>query len=80
MSGDDVGLGMMNEKTERRAEGGEGLAIFSKKNTKKYRNLLPDLVKSINTGTFEEMFMRKNMVGDDVGDFVLMGEVVEVLT
>lgn len=73
MSGDDVGLGMMNEKTERRAEGGEGLAIFSKKNTKKYRNLLPDLVKSINTGTFEEMFMRKNMVGDDVGDFVLMG-------
>ncbi|QDP50444.1 MAG: putative structural protein [Prokaryotic dsDNA virus sp.] len=72
-SGDDIGLGMMGENTERRAEGGEGLAIFAKSKVNKYRTLLPDVVKSINSGTFEEMFMRKNLVADEVGNFVLGG-------
>lgn len=70
MSGDDVPLGMMDERTERRAEGGEGLAIFAKKRVKQYRNVLPEVVKAINQGTFEEMFMKKNLVDDG---FMMMG-------
>lgn len=73
LSGDDIGLGMMDERTERRAEGGEGMAIFAKKRVSQYRNTLPTVVKAINSGTFEEMFMRKNMIGENVSSFVMSG-------
>lgn len=56
-SGNDIDLGVNNRHNRRmRAEGGEGMAIFSRRATKRYREVLPDLVDSINKGKFEEQY------------------------
>lgn len=57
-SGDDIDLGVKNKKKHRmRAEGGEALAIISKKRTRKYKKILPDVINSLNKGTFEEKYL-----------------------
>ena len=40
-----------------RAEGGEALAIINKKNTRRYRRILPDVIDSFNKGTFEAKYL-----------------------
>lgn len=57
-SGDDIDLGVKNKKKHRmRAEGGEALAIISKKRTRKYKKILPDVIDSLNKGTFEDKYL-----------------------
>lgn len=57
-SGDDIDLGVKNKKKRRmRAEGGEALAIISKKRTRKYKKILPDVIDSLNKGTFEDKYL-----------------------
>lgn len=57
-SGDDIDLGVKNKKKRRmRAEGGEALAIISKKQTRKYKKILPDVINSLNKGTFEDKYL-----------------------
>lgn len=57
-SGDDIDLGVRNKKKHRmRAEGGEALAIISKKRTRKYKKILPDVIDSLNKGTFEDKYL-----------------------
>lgn len=57
-SGNDIDLGTNNGKGKRmRAEGGEALAIISKKRTRKYRKILPDVIDSFNKGTFEDKYL-----------------------
>lgn len=57
-SGNDIDLGTTNSKGNRmRAEGGEAMAIINKRNTKKYRKILPSLIDSLNNGMFEEKYM-----------------------
>lgn len=57
-SGNDIDLGTSNKKGKRmRAEGGEALAIISKKRTRKYRKILPDVIDSFNKGTFEDKYL-----------------------
>jgi DNA repair exonuclease SbcCD ATPase subunit len=57
-SGNDIDLGTENKKKRRmRAEGGEALAIINKKRTRKYRKILPDVVDSLNKGTFEDKYL-----------------------
>lgn len=57
-SGDDIDLGVKNKKKHRmRAEGGEALAIISKKRTRKYKKILPDIINSLNKGTFEDKYL-----------------------
>lgn len=57
-SGDDIDLGIKNKKKRRmRAEGGEALAIISKKRTRKYKKILPDVINSLNKGTFEDKYL-----------------------
>lgn len=57
-SGDDIDLGVKNKKKHRmRAEGGEALAIISKKRTRKYKTILPDVINSLNKGTFEDKYL-----------------------
>lgn len=56
-SGNDIDLGVKNSRKRRmKAEGGEALAIINKKQTRKYRGVLPDIVNSLNKGVFEEKF------------------------
>ena len=56
-SGNDIDLHQRNsEGRNMRAEGGEAMAIINKRNTRKYKRVLPDIVNSLNKGTFEEKF------------------------
>lgn len=57
-SGNDIDLGLTNKKKRRmKAEGGEALAIVNKKNTRRYRHILPDVINSLNKGIFEEKYL-----------------------
>ena len=57
-SGNDIDLGVNNQHNRRmRAEGGEALAIINKKNTRRYRRILPDVIDSFNKGTFEAKYL-----------------------
>ena len=56
-SGNDIDLGVKNSRKRRmKAEGGEALAIINKRQTRKYRGVLPEIVNSLNKGVFEEKF------------------------
>ena len=56
-SGHDIDLGVNNSRHKRmRAEGGEALAIISKKRTRQYRDILPGIIDSLNKGTFEQSY------------------------
>lgn len=55
-SGDDIHLGMRGQ-TERRAEGGEVLAVISKKRTNQYgKKRVFDIINSLNDGIFEDKY------------------------
>ena len=57
-SGNDIDLGVQNKRHRRmKAEGGEALAIINKKQTRRYRKVLPDIVESLNKGTFEKKYI-----------------------
>ena len=57
-SGNDVDLKTKNSKGKNmRAEGGEALAIINKRKTRKYKKLLPDVIDSLNKGTFEDKYL-----------------------
>lgn len=57
-SGHDIDLGTTNSRGKRmRAEGGEAMAIINKKNTRKYKTILPDIIDSLNSGNFEEKYL-----------------------
>lgn len=53
-SGRDIDLGTKPDGTRRRAEGGEFFAVINKRNSRKYRGLIPQLINSLNDGTFEQ--------------------------
>ena len=56
-SGNDIDLHQKNKEGKNmRAEGGEAMAIINKRNTRKYKKVLPDIVDSLNKGTFESKF------------------------
>ena len=59
-SGHDIDLGCKKDGTRRRAEGGEFFAIINKRNSRKYRNVIPDVINSFNNGTFAERYQRAN--------------------
>ena len=66
-SGNDIDLHQRNsEGRNMRAEGGEAMAIINKRNTRKYKRVLPDIVNSLNKGTFEEKFANAFANGETV--------------
>lgn len=66
-SGHDIDLGATNKKGKRmKAEGGEALAIINKRNTRKYKKVLPDIVESLNKGIFEEKYATAFSAGEAV--------------
>jgi TP901 family phage tail tape measure protein len=56
-SGNDIDLGRKSNGTRRRAEGGEFLAVINKRNSRKYRDIIPDVINSLNQGTFAEKYL-----------------------
>lgn len=66
-SGNDIDLHQRNsEGRNMRAEGGEAMAIINKRNTRKYKRVLPDIISSLNKGTFEEKFTNAFANGETV--------------
>lgn len=76
-SGNDVDLGSTPDGKKRRAEGGEFFAVINKRNSRKYRRVIPDVIKSFNNGSFANKYLgaydgAKNVsinVGGDNPDF-----------
>ena len=68
-SGNDIDLGRKRNGTRRRAEGGEYFAIINKRNSRRYRDVIPDVINSFNNGTFADRYQRANaaMAGYAVG-------------
>ena len=56
-SGNDIPIGRTKDGRARKAEGGEALIVINKRNTRKYRNMLPQVVDTINKGVFEQRYM-----------------------
>lgn len=65
-SGNDVDLGTRPNGTRRRAEGGEYFAVINKRNSRRYRDVIPDVIRSLNNGTFAQRYMRAY---DNLGSF-----------
>lgn len=59
-SGHDIDLGTKKDGTRRRAEGGEFLAVINKRNSRRFRDVIPDVIKSFNNGTFADRYQRAN--------------------
>ncbi len=74
-SGNDIDLGTKKDGTRRRAEGGEFFAVINRRNSRKYRKIIPDVINSLNDGTFAERYQRASesmagyavqMIGTDI--------------
>lgn len=66
-SGNDIDLATKNSKGKNmRAEGGEALAIINKRSTRKYKKQLPNIVESLNKGTFEDKYLRAFESGETI--------------
>ena len=59
-SGHDIDLGTKPDGTRRRAEGGEFFAVINKRNSRRYRSIIPDVINSLNDGTFADRYQRAN--------------------
>ena len=68
-SGHDIDLGTKPDGTRRRAEGGEFFAVINKRNSKRFRNVIPDVINSLNDGSFADRYQRASasMAGYAVG-------------
>lgn len=67
-SGNDIDLGTKSDGTRRRAEGGEYFAVINKRNSRRYRDVIPDVIRSFNDGTFAEKYQRAS---SDMSGFAL---------
>ncbi len=56
-SGNDIDLGTKPDGTRRRAEGGEFFAVINKRNSRRFRQVIPDVIKSLNNGTFTDKYL-----------------------
>jgi hypothetical protein len=63
-SGNDVDLGTKKDGTRRRAEGGEFFAVINKRNSRRFRKEIPDVIHSLNDGTFAAKYMNAYKTAD----------------
>lgn len=63
-SGNDIDLGTKSDGTRRRAEGGEFFAVINKRNSRKFRKIIPNVINSLNDGTFAHKYMNAYSGGD----------------
>lgn len=65
-SGNDIDLGRKKDGTRRRAEGGEFFAVINKRNSRRFRKLIPDVINSLNNGTFPSKYMSAYDTSDNL--------------
>lgn len=57
-SGHDVNLGIGPDGSNLRAEGGEYFAVINKRNSRKYGSEIPAVVNALNSGMFEDRYIK----------------------
>lgn len=57
-SGNDIDLGRKRNGQRRRAEGGEFFAVINKRSSRRFRHMIPDVINSLNDGTFAQKYAR----------------------
>jgi len=57
-SGNDIDLGRKKDGTRRRAEGGEYFAVINKRNSRRFRDIIPNVINSLNDGTFAQKYQQ----------------------
>lgn len=62
-SGHDIDLGTKPDGTRRRAEGGEFFAVINKRNSRRFRKEIPEVIRSFNDGTFAEKYLNTFNMG-----------------
>ena len=55
-SGNDIDLGRKKDGTRRRAEGGEFFAVINKRNSRRFRSIIPQVIGALNDGTFAQKY------------------------
>lgn len=74
-SGNDVDLGTTKDGKRRRVEKGEYFAVINKRSSQRYRRLVPDLINSLNKGTFEQKYLNAYSGADEVTNIMQGGNV-----
>lgn len=74
-SGNDVDLGTTKDGKRRRVERGEYFAVVNKRSSQKYKKLVPDLINSLNKGTFEQKYLNAYSGADEVTNIMQGGNV-----
>lgn len=57
-SGHDIDLGTKPDGTRRRAEGGEFFAVINKRNSRRFRREIPQVINALNDGSFADKYLR----------------------
>lgn len=76
-SGNDVDLGTTKDGKRRRVERGEYFAVVNKRSSQKYKKLVPDLINSLNKGTFEQKYLNAYSCSDEVTN-IMQGSTVDL--
>lgn len=74
-SGNDVDLGTTKDGKRRRVEKGEYFAVINKRSSQRYRRLVPDLINSLNKGTFEQKYLNAYSGADEVTNIMQGGNI-----
>lgn len=78
-SGHDVNLGIGPDGSNLRAEGGEYFAVINKRNSRKYGSEIPAVVNALNSGMFEDRYIKTSDAVGMMGNVGLMCNVGEAV-
>lgn len=81
VSGNDIDLGINNSKNRRmRVEGGEAIAIINKRNTRRYKDILPSIIESFNDGTFQDKYANAFSIPEEQRISINQGNYIDLST
>ena len=76
-SGHDVNLGIGPDGSNLRAEGGEYFAVINKRSSRKYGSQIPAVVNALNSGMFEDRYIKTSDAMGLMGNVGVVGNVGE---
>lgn len=76
-SGHDVNLGIGPDGSNLRAEGGEYFAVINKRGSRKYGSQIPAVVNALNSGMFEDRYIKTSDAMGLMGNVGVVGNVGE---
>lgn len=65
-SGNDIDLGVRQDGTRRRAEGGEYFAVINKRGSRRFGRYIPNVIHSLNDGTFADKYLNAYKRGEEM--------------